>query len=155
MLKVVRSGGQTGADIAGVATAKRFGYKTGGTMTKGWKTLNGPRPDYAEKYGMKEHSSTNYPPRTYENVRDSDGTICFAFNFESPRERCTKKAIDQYKKPSIRVSVQDPRPVQEVVDWLIINNIETLNVAGNSEQTYPGMAEFTAKYLAEVFEKLT
>ena len=47
MIERVISGGQTGADQAGLAVAKRLGIPTGGCMPKGWLTEAGPRPDFA------------------------------------------------------------------------------------------------------------
>jgi hypothetical protein len=49
------SGFQTGADIGGAETARRFGIPTEGVMPKGFKTLDGPRPEYAKLYGVTEH----------------------------------------------------------------------------------------------------
>jgi hypothetical protein len=153
LLKIC-SGAQSGADLGALATAKKFGIATGGIMPKGWITTAGPRPEYAQLYNMREHTSSNYVPRTYENVLNADGTIRLAFNFNSPGEICTLKAIHQYNKPWIDVDLNDPRPSQEVVDWILNNNIETLNVAGNSERTYVGTNIATSEYLTEVFKLL-
>ena len=97
-LKKVISGAQTGADIAGLEVAKKFGLETGGLMPFGYKTQDGPKTEYREMYGVEMHQSSSYVPRTRANVRDSDGTIRLAFDFESRGEVCTKKAIDDYKK---------------------------------------------------------
>lgn len=56
IIKVI-SGGQNGADIAGVRTARRYGIPTGGTMPAGFKTLDGPRPQYADLYSICEAES--------------------------------------------------------------------------------------------------
>lgn len=154
MLRKIISGGQTGADINGVAAAKRMGLEYGGTMPKGFITTDGPHPDWAETWNMQEHASANYVPRTYLNVKDADATIRLAFNFKSPGEICTLKAINQYGKPYIDVDLNNPRPHQEVADWIVENNIEVLNVAGNAEKTYKGTGLATYEYLKEVFKLL-
>ena len=154
MLKKVISGGQTGADIAGVETAKKFGYETGGNMPFGYKTLNGCRPEYKDLYGMKVHYSSSYVPRTKLNVLESDGTIRLAFNFESPGEICTKKAIDSYKKPHIDVNLNDPIPISCVTEWLSSHTIAVLNVAGNAEEHNPGTHDAAVAYLEQLFEAL-
>ena len=59
----VTSGGQTGVDAAALRVAKSLGIPTGGWMTKGWKTLDGPRPEYAALYGMRESESSRGPGR--------------------------------------------------------------------------------------------
>lgn len=155
MLIRIISGAQNGADLAGLKVAKAFGLSTGGTMPKGYRTLDGERPEYAELYGITEHASSAYPPRTYANVKDADGTIRFAHNFNSSGEKCTMKAIVQYGKPHFDVLVNDPsifRIAQEchpltATEWIKTNNIKTLNIAGNSEKTCPGIEAFVERYL--------
>lgn len=162
MLKKVISGGQSGADVAGLLAAKEMKIATGGVMPKGFRTLAGPKPEYADLFGVTEHASCNYPPRTYQNVRDSDGTVRFAKNFQSSGELCTLKAIEQYKKPYFDVMVYDPaavvinerwHPIQ-LVRWIKENKIEVLNIAGNSEKTCPGIEDFVQRYLKKAFSLL-
>ena len=154
MLRKVISGGQTGADIAGLEVAKKFGLETGGMMPFGFKTNTGCRPKYKLEYGVTIHKSSSYIPRTRANVRDSDGTIRLAFDFDSAGELCTLKAIKVYEKPHIDVNLADPRPVSEVAAWLEENGIEVLNVAGNAEQTSVGTHEATTQYLEELIEHI-
>ncbi len=154
MIKKVISGGQTGADIAGLIAAKNLGIPTGGTISKGFRTLAGPRPEYARLYGLVEHASWAYPPRTECNVRDSDATIRFATDWESAGEKLTHKFIIRFGKPRMSIDLNDARPVKDVRDWILSNNIQILNVAGNSEQTSPGIAKFVIAYMTEVLKGL-
>lgn len=154
MLKKIVSGGQTGADIAALTVAKEFGIPTGGWMPKGWITLAGPKPQYGELYSLKEHESSSYKPRTWANVRDSDGTIRLAFNFSSAGEICTLNGIEKYEKPYIDVDLIDPIEPSKVVSWILEKNIEVLNVAGNSEKTCPGTYSEVYEYLSSVFSIL-
>lgn len=154
ILHTIHSGGQTGADEAGLFVGKRFGLKTGGMMPAGFKTQAGPRPEFAEMYGVKEHSSDKYPPRTYENVRDSDGTVRLGANFDTAGEVCTFKAITQYKKPHFDVDLSDPPPIMEFIGWLDFHDIGILNVAGNSERTYPGCNRWAVAYLSNAMFEL-
>lgn len=151
MLKKVISGMQTGADFAGVFIAKNFGLQTGGSMPKGFKRLDGYRPEFAEVYGIIEHESASYVPRTYENVKNSDGTVRFAAKFNSAGEICTMKAINQYKKPYFDINLLNLPETEEFIDWLGKNNIEVLNVAGNSEKTFKDCCYITATFLTKVF----
>lgn len=155
LVKII-SGGQRGADLAGVIAAKEAGIEYGGTMPKGFKNESGLNPDFAAKYNMEEHSSEKYPPRTYKNVKDSDATIRFATNFDSPGERCTKNAIDQYKRLYMDVQVDDefPLPPEEIAMWIINNEIRVLNVAGNRETTSPGIEKFVKDYILTVITQL-
>jgi hypothetical protein len=151
MLEKVISGGQTGADIAGIKAAKAAGLKTGGTMPKNFKTLDGDRPEFAKLYGMQEHSSPSYPPRTFKNVYDSDGTVRFAVNWNSSGEICTLNAIRKAKKPYFDVDVIGNTQPADLVIWIKDNNIRVLNVAGNSEKTFNGIEEFVLAFLTETF----
>jgi len=134
MLKKVVSGGQRGADQGGLAAAKDMGLETGGWVPKGWITLNGSNPTLS-KLGLMEHSSSKYPPRTYSNVKDSDGTIRLAYDFGTPGELCTLKAIEFYNKPHFDIDLKDMPSVIEVFDWIDTNQIKILNIAGNAGKT--------------------
>ena len=162
MLKIIRSGGQTGADIAGVRAAKKSGkLEYCGLMPKGFKTLDGPKPEYATEYNMKEHSSPSYPPRTFENVRDSDATMRFAVNMESAGEKCTLKAIVQYHKPHFDVHITNTSSFslppanhpKTAAQWLRDRGVICLNIAGNSEKTAPGIESFVERYALAMFEE--
>lgn len=152
-MKVI-SGGQTGADQAGLRAAKACGLPTGGWLPKGCRTLDGPRPDLLTEYGMQEHTSDRYPPRTELNVKDSGGTIRFARTFSSPGEKCTLKAIKWYNRPWLDVNIEKPLDPEEVLSWIKKHDIKVLNIAGNSEQTAPGIEEFVFDYLSGVFKKV-
>lgn len=146
-LKRIWSGAQTGADQAGLFTGKYLGFQTGGWMPKGWITLDGPRPDFAELYGVMEHESPKYPPRTYQNVKETDATIRFYTKQNSPGELCTLRAINQYKKYHFDIDLRNPPPHEQLVKFLMDHKVETLNVAGNAERTSPGIYQNTARYL--------
>jgi hypothetical protein len=64
------SGGQTGADIAALDVALRFGFPHGGWCPKGRWSLEGPIPT---RYNLFEKPSASYLQRTEWNVRDSGG----------------------------------------------------------------------------------
>lgn len=135
ILEKVISGGQTGADYAGLAAAKECGFETGGWMPLGFKTLRGPRPDYQKTFGIQEDTKSDYASRTAKNVRDSDGTIRFATDFKSPGEICTLKAINKLRKPYLDIPLpyQD-EDVSKIISFILENDIRTLNVAGNADR---------------------
>jgi predicted Rossmann-fold nucleotide-binding protein len=76
-IELVIGGGQTGADQAGWRAAHAAGIPTGGSMPRGFLTVQGPRPEFAATFGAVELEAPDYPPRTRANVRDSDGTLIF------------------------------------------------------------------------------
>lgn len=162
MLKKIISGAQTGADIAGLKFAKSVGLQTGGYIPKGFKTQDGPKPEYAQLYGIEEHWSTQYPYRTEDNVKSSDATLRFAQNFYSAGEICTLNAIKKWSKPYFDVdvensevfSVSSSQSPKIVAKWIIDNNVETLNIAGNSEKTCKGIEVFVMRFLNVVWKEL-
>jgi hypothetical protein len=170
VLARVVSGGQTGVDVAALRAARRAGLQTGGTMPRGWRTLDGPRPGYAIEFGMVEHPfSAAYPARTLANVLAADATLRIAEDFGSAGEECTWRAIVRSRSrhmdvPLVGLEERDGsgRRVlraevgpEAVARWLVEEGVRTLNVAGNSERTTPGIERFAEGYIREVFQAVT
>ena len=158
MLEKIISGGQTGADQAGLLVARQFGLATGGWMPSGFLTSTGANPELAREFGLLEHTG-GYPERTRANVRESDGTIRLAASFWTSGERCTLKWIKHYGKPSFSVEMLAPQPAELVVQWLLENKIRVLKVSGNSEPKNAsaktaGITPFVQQYLAQVLRSL-
>jgi hypothetical protein len=84
-----------------------------------------------------QHPSPDYPGRTHDNVAESDATIAFALDFESPGELLTKKYCDQYHKPYIpvRAGIITSIDIDVIISVLEKFEVKTLNVAGNSIKT--------------------
>ena len=160
MLELVMSGGQTGADQAGLRIAKQFGIPTGGWMPLDWQTGAGPRPDFEQLYGMKCLHHGGYKERTEANVRLSDGTIRFAANFNSMGEKCTLNAILDNNKPYMDIDINNPvSTASDVAAWIRKNNIKKLNIAGNTQPANRNtrafkITEFTEQFLTELFTEL-
>lgn len=158
VLDRIISGGQTGADQAGLAAARYCGLKTGGFAPKGWKTSSGPQPKLKE-YNLVEHSSENYKERTWSNVNASDATLRLAKDFSSAGERCTLNAIKKFNKPYLDIEIpisteKEEYLIKTVVCWLKRHKVKTLNIAGNSEKTAPGIYNEVSKFLVKVFERI-
>ena len=159
MLVKVISGGQNGVDQAALRAAKESGIATGGWMPRGFRTLDGNRHDFREAYGMEEHTSRDYPPRTEQNVLESDVTLRIAEDFSSPGERCTLNAINRLGKPHLDISIKEILLHPEVnavrvALWLDREKVTTLNVAGNSEHTSPGIGVTAYNFLKRVFARV-
>lgn len=154
MITRVNSGFNTGADISGIRAAYKLGIKTTGWMPKGWKTLDGPKPEYEKMYGALEDESLQYPPRTEKNVQMADITLRFAGNFDSPGEKCTLNAIKKYNKPYYDIGLSNPSTVRKVAGVIISHNYRTINVAGNTERTFPGISRFVEDYCTMLFAYL-
>jgi len=158
-IKVI-SGGQTGVDQAALQAALDRGFETGGWMPKGCKTLDGPNRNLLNKFHMKEHSSTSYKQRTWDNVLMADYTLRIATTFKSAGEKCTFKAIEAHKKPALDIPIIEgcpafyPNDVARYIAYYCAAD-GILNVAGNSEQTSPGIYEIAYDFLDTVFYELT
>jgi len=136
MLYKIISGGQAGADIAGIKVGLDLGLQTGGHAPLGYRTKFGNKVGL-KKYGLIEHSSPEYKPRTYLNVKNSDATIRFATNFNSGGEICTLNAIHKYNKPYFDIDLNEWGNILifDVMDFFHKNNVGILNVAGNAGKT--------------------
>ena len=77
MIKKIVSGGQTGADRAGLDVASRWNFPYGGWCPKGRKAEDGA---IGGQYLLTETPSSNYLQRTEWNVRDSDATVIFTLS---------------------------------------------------------------------------
>ena len=74
MIAKLVSGGQTGADRAGLDAAIELGLSYGGWCPNGRRAEDGTIP---ARYALAETPSANCLQRTEWNVRDSDGTVVF------------------------------------------------------------------------------
>ncbi len=155
-MKKLVSGGQTGGDQAGLVAGVTLGLETGGWAPRGWRTQDGPAP-WLSRFGLKEHPVWGYPPRTRENVKDSDGTFWFG-NPGSPGGRLTLRTCAELQKPSYVViwpsaAVPLDKEISSFRAWLHVNNIQTLNVAGNRENTNPGITDACVTFLVKALKK--
>ena len=75
MLRKIISGGQTGADRAGLDFAIEKGLGHGGYVPRGRKAEDGRIDD---RYNLIELSTSSYPARTRRNIEESDGTVIFS-----------------------------------------------------------------------------
>lgn len=128
------SGGQTGIDRLGLEVGKELGLETGGTTTPGYYTENG-RDESLKDFGVTEISPELqagrkgrefYLPRTEQNVLNSDGTVYFSTDEDSAGRIATQRFAKQHNKPFLLNPTS-----QKLAQWLVDNNIGTLNVAGN------------------------
>jgi hypothetical protein len=153
-LEQVISGGQTGADRAGLIAAKAAGIRTGGWMPLGFLANDGEHPEFAERYGIQEMATRRYPPRTAMNVRRSDGTIRFATEWNSPGELLTLKLCRENGKHFLDITPDGSITPNHVAAWIEQHDIRVLNVAGNAEETSPGINAYVVDFLIEVFRVL-
>lgn len=155
-LKLVISGGQTGADQAALAAASSLGMATGGTAPLGWRTSVGPAP-WLANLGLVEHHSPAYPPRTLDNVLAADSTLILSPLPGEPGTQLTLKLARQHDKPVLLLQPTH-RNRAELVEtayrFILDTSPQVLNVAGNRERdgtvhdlVYAAMHELLSKLL--------
>jgi hypothetical protein len=147
------SGGQSGADLGGLLAARAAGCSTGGWMPRGFKTEDGPHPEYALQFGMKEMESANYTIRTRVNVKSSDVTLIFARDFQSVGTLLTIRECQRLDKHFAKIDMNAPIPQTILLDWLVRRQPKVINVAGNRESKAPGLQSFVRDYLTEVLKE--
>lgn len=131
---LVVSGGQTGADQGALRAAAACGIPTGGWAPHGWRTATGPAPWLGTRYGLREHASAQYQPRTIANLRLADATVVFG-RTTTPGTRLTVTQCHAERRPVI----VNPSPEQFADWWEVLQGsvfphpVGVLHVAGNRE----------------------
>lgn len=138
------SGGQTGADMGGLLAGLDLSIKTGGWAPKGWITENGPNPEL-RKFGLVQHSSPNYPPRTRMNCQDSDLTVIFG-DVKSTGSNLTVSICREDDIPYlINPDAEELREFARMIEAGIVN------VSGNRASKDAGIEERVRKIVRAAF----
>ena len=138
------SGGQTGADQGALLGAEDVGIRTGGWAPKGWITEDGPAL-WLRYFGLVQHSSPNYPPRTRMNCQDSDLTAIFG-DLTTPGTKLTIKLCQEDSIPYLtNPTAEELRATCEELQ------VETLNIAGNRASKDPGIEERVRAIVRDAF----
>lgn len=154
MIEKLISGGQTGADIAALDVALRFGFPHGGWCPKGRRSLEGPIPAH---YNLFETPSDSYLQRTEWNVRDSDGTVvCTLAEEATGGSLRTIGFAKKHKKPCLHLSREvglfGYRDRSELLQQFVKEHyIRRLNVAGSRESKEPGIHQWVLDVLERAF----
>ncbi len=141
------SGGQTGVDRAGLDAAIALGIEHGGWCPKGRLAEDGAIP---ATYRLHEMSSTAYPPRTRENVKDSEATLILYGKRAGDGTRLTQRVCQQLRRPCLMVNIHHVT-AEQIQAWLNRYRPETLNIAGTRESISPGIQLQAKKLLVSVF----
>jgi hypothetical protein len=138
IIKII-SGGQTGADQAGLDAAIASGVDYGGALPRGRKTEAGPLPAKYRK--MTELQSPLYRVRTRQNVLSADATLIFTYGIPTGGTGLTVRLAQHYVKPFLLVDLAAESIASAAVlaaAWLRKLNPAVLNVAGPRESEHPG-----------------
>lgn len=142
------SGGQTGADRAGLDFAIAHGLPHGGWCPSGRRAEDGPLD---ERYRLSETEGEGYRQRTKRNVADSDATLIFNIGELSDGSLATLRLAERAGKPVRVVALDNDELAAEaghVREWLAANHVAILNIAGPRESKRPGIYQQTLDFLA-------
>jgi len=176
LLKKVISGGQVGADIAGLRAAKHCGIETGGWAPPGFLTQKGPNPKLGTIYHLKEIAKSRkngYVERSKKNVDDSGGTIAFkiknsagtgktigyalSHQWRYPKEKELQNDFEPFR-PVIIVNpyIDTDAEIERVILFILEHNIETLNICGHGEgvDDLEKWEQSVFNFLVKVYEEL-
>jgi hypothetical protein len=141
------SGGQTGVDRAGLEAAIAHQIEHGGWCPKGRLAEDGSIPS---RYDLSEMDSAEYPPRTEQNVIDSDATLILYERKLKGGTLLTQRYAKRWKRPHRCVRLEDG-PIEDVRRWLDEVRPAVLNIAGPRESTSPGIEQRALRFLLDVF----
>ncbi|MEI7484662.1 MAG: YpsA SLOG family protein [Ignavibacteria bacterium] len=147
-IKKVISGGQTGADRAGLEAAKKVGMETGGYCPKGYLTEKGSDRTL-RNFGLIQTESKDYTERTEMNIKCSDGTVVFSRTDESGNVTGIGTLL------TLKIAKDSGKPVlinpesEEFAEWIVRNNIRILNVAGNRRSQNKDIERTAFRFLAK------
>jgi hypothetical protein len=152
-LRKIVSGGQTGADRAGLDAAIKAGLPVGGYCPKGRLAEDGTVPEH---YPLVELANGGYPLRTERNVVESDGTVIFNVGKLTGGTRLTVECARKHNKPHIVIQLDAAKPdVTTLAKQIEVNNVQVLNVAGPRESKTPGVYQLAVKFLEDFFQIVT
>jgi len=146
-MKII-SGGQTGADRAGLDAAAALGLEYGGAVPRGRRTEDGR---LSSKYsGMRETNSAGYRQRTFENIRDADATLLFYRGNISGGTRLTEQLTGWIRRPCLLIdlkNISEAAAAERIRRWLKKTRPKILNIAGSRESGSPGIYKKTYRIL--------
>lgn len=151
MIKKIVSGGQTGADRAGLDVAIRWGLPHGGWCPKGRKAED----EIIGQYQLVETPSASYLQRTEWNVRDSDATVVFTLaSTLTGGSKRTAEFAEKHQKPWIHLAQRSSSyesPALMLQRFVEANGVLVLNVAGSRASKEPDVWKFAYETLENAF----
>lgn len=157
----VISGGQTGADIAGLKAADQYGIHTGGVAPRDYRTELGVQKNLLTYYGLREHPiDSGYKSRTLLNIADSDMTLILGI--VTGGTKLTVELCLRLGKPRHHISfdhLKQEDEVEKTFNRILSVRRSTgraliVNIAGNSESKSPGIEYAAEEFLLQVFKKV-
>ena len=152
VLKII-SGGQTGVDRAALDIALSYGIECGGWCPAGRLDEFGKIP---HNYPVQELQGAGFTERTFQNVKDSDGTaVIYAEELRGGTEQ-TVRFCDKLDRPRQLIDgskISAESAANLIAEFVRKNKIHTLNVAGPRQSEWQEGYNYATRAL-NVFLKL-
>lgn len=153
MLTRIVSGGQTGVDRGALDAALESSFPCGGWCPEGRRAEDGV---IAAKYPVEELQGAGYRQRTKRNVMDSDGTLVIYFGELAGGARETARFCERMQKPvlafdALQTSVEVAATA--AMEFISLEHIGVLNVAGPRESTHNGAAEYARRVVGAILAR--
>lgn len=94
--------------------------------------------------------SAEYPPRTQQNVIDSDATLILYEQRLKGGTLLTRRYAKQWNKPFVCIRIDRDTP-ESLHVWLQQTRPDVLNVAGPRESSFPGIQQRATEFLLHAF----
>ncbi len=158
-IKII-SGGQTGVDQAALRAARALGWPCGGWCPPRQNCESGTIPPQFALQETPQDCSPDAPHvrhslRTEWNVRDAEATLILrpAVGSPDPGTEWTARCAERFGRALLLCDPSDPPAAEKIAAWLRTRQVHTLNVAGPSEATAPGIGEQAYALLLRVFSQ--
>ena len=148
MFEKIISGGQTGADRAGLDVAIDNDILHGGYCPAGRLSEEGAIPS---KYELIEMGSDKYHFRTEKNVKESCATIIFTKGPLSRGSKLTKDYCMRHRKPCLHLDFNyEKENKQELFrDFIDNHQVKVINIAGQRKSSAKSIYKLTYDFLSE------
>jgi hypothetical protein len=151
--RLIISGGQTGADRGALDAAMELQILHGGWCPRDRRTEDGRAP---ERYALCETSSSDYPARTRRNIEDSEGTLLVTRGTPDGGSLLTLRIAARLSRLLLHIDLNTlplEVAVQEIREWMVLHQVNVLNVAGPCESHCAGIGEDTRLLLVAAFKQ--
>ncbi len=165
MIEKIITGGQTGVDQAGLDAAIGLNVQYGGWCPKGRINeaglISAKFKNLVEVDTDVQSEQHNYDTRTCLNIRDSDGTLILVPSLPLPKNVqdgtiVTISEVNTLKKPYLIINLMLAKKnnIKETTQWLNLNNVKILNIAGPRETSSPGIYNLSFDFLKSLIQSL-
>jgi hypothetical protein len=101
---------------------------------------------------LQETESSDYAVRTRLNVAESDGTVVLGYGALAGGTGLTVQIARELGKPCLVVDLEGGPAPDAVRQWLRVNRIREMNVAGPRESKAPGIHAAAFLFLRRCLE---